>query len=120
MTGISTERRPRFEFSSGVDRHFLMVERSSEPHLPIMGIERSRKCRSRQQHRVRDVPAVPGVFAIAASRFAADRPPAPASRERRHGGRVQSTGTVIVYGGRAAHGRITDLAIGGLSLLLNA
>ena len=40
-------------------------------------------------------------------------------RECRHGGRVQSSGTVIVHGPFAAHGRIIDLAIGGLSLLVD-
>jgi hypothetical protein len=40
-------------------------------------------------------------------------------RERRHGGRVQSTGTAIVHGPFAARGRIIDLAIGGLRLLVD-
>ncbi len=42
--------------------------------------------------------------------------PMPTPRERRKGGRVQSTGTAIVHGSFASHARIVDLAIGGLSL----
>ena len=38
--------------------------------------------------------------------------------ERRRGGRVEASGTVIVHGRFALHGRIVDLAIGGLSLLV--
>jgi len=45
--------------------------------------------------------------------------PTLAPRERRHSGRVTSTGTAIVHGPCAAHGRIIDLAIGGLSLLVD-
>ena len=37
--------------------------------------------------------------------------------ERRHGGRVESTGTVILHGEPAIHGRVLDVAVGGLSLL---
>ena len=37
-------------------------------------------------------------------------------RERRHGGRVEASGTAIVRGSCALHGRIVDLAIAGLSL----
>jgi hypothetical protein len=43
-----------------------------------------------------------------------------ARRERRHGGRVRSKGTAFVHGSCAAHGRIIDLGIRGLSLLLEA
>lgn len=52
-------------------------------------------------YRARDVPALSCIL------------------ERRRGGRVRSTGTAIVHGAFAAHARIVDLAIGGLSLLLD-
>ena len=38
--------------------------------------------------------------------------------ERRHSGRPSASGTVIVHGPTALHGRIIDLAIGGISLLV--
>ena len=38
--------------------------------------------------------------------------------ERRRSGRVESSGTAIVYGEPAIHGRVLDVAVGGLSLLL--
>lgn len=44
----------------------------------------------------------------------------PRTGDRRHSGRVQSTGTAIVHGSGAAHGRIVDVGAGGLSLLLEA
>jgi len=43
----------------------------------------------------------------------------PVSRDRRNSGRVQSTGTAVFHGAFAAHARIVDLAIGGLSLLVD-
>ena len=46
------------------------------------------------------------------------RQPALAPRERRKSGRVQATGTAIVHGPFATHARIVDLAIGGLTLLV--
>jgi hypothetical protein len=55
----------------------------------------------------------------AVTRFGAECPQPSASRERRRSGRVQSKGTAIVYGSCTTHGRITDLAIGGLSLQLD-
>ena len=45
--------------------------------------------------------------------------PSPAPRERRNSGRVQSTGTAVVHGSFAAHARILDLAIGGVSLQID-
>ncbi|HTR51691.1 MAG TPA: PilZ domain-containing protein [Kofleriaceae bacterium] len=39
-------------------------------------------------------------------------------RERRRSGRVDATGTALVHGTSALHGRIVDLAIGGISLLV--
>jgi CheY-like chemotaxis protein len=45
--------------------------------------------------------------------------PRPARRERRKSGRVHSTGSAIVHGSFAARARIIDLAIGGLSLLVD-
>jgi CheY-like chemotaxis protein len=41
------------------------------------------------------------------------------ARERRHSGRVQATGTAIVHGSFAARGRIIDLAVGGLTVLVD-
>lgn len=38
--------------------------------------------------------------------------------ERRRSGRVEATGTAVVHGTFAAHARILDLAVGGLSLLV--
>lgn len=77
-----------------------MVERSIEVHTSIMGNSRSRTRRTRRSQRSQ-----------------ADRTLVP--RECRHSGRVQSTGTVIVHGPFATHGRIIDLSIGGLSLLVD-
>lgn len=45
--------------------------------------------------------------------------PSPARRDRRNSGRVQSTGTAVLHGALAARGRILDLAIGGVSLLID-
>jgi CheY-like chemotaxis protein len=45
--------------------------------------------------------------------------PKPGPHERRHSGRVESSGTAIVHGASGVHGRIVDLAIGGLSLLVD-
>lgn len=61
------------------------------------------------------------MLAIDASPLALRSEPDPTlvQRERRHSARVQSTGTAIVHGPSAAHGRIIDLAIGGLSLLVD-
>lgn len=39
------------------------------------------------------------------------------THERRHGGRVESDGTVIVHGNPAIRGRVLDVGVGGLSLL---
>ena len=101
-----------------------MVERSIKTHLLIVGEKQTRTwrtCRSQQRHRARDVPLVSRMLAIpSAPRFESDWQRTPAPRERRKSGRVQSTGTAVVHGGSfAAVGRITDLAIGGLSLLLD-
>jgi hypothetical protein len=38
--------------------------------------------------------------------------------ERRHSGRVESSGTVLVHGTRAVHGRVLDVAVGGVNLLV--
>lgn len=38
--------------------------------------------------------------------------------ERRHSGRVESSGTVIVHGEPAIHGRVLDVAVGGLNVLV--
>ncbi len=40
-------------------------------------------------------------------------------RDRRRSGRAESSGTAIVHGALALHGRIVDLAIGGLTLLVD-
>jgi hypothetical protein len=107
----------QFAFSSSPDRDFLMVERWSELHPSIMGIHRSRT-------RDRDGPLAAVAMSIASAaaptRFTVERPRTCARRERRHSGRVRSTGTAIVYGSCAAHGRIVDVGIRGLSLLLDA
>jgi diguanylate cyclase (GGDEF)-like protein len=39
--------------------------------------------------------------------------------ERRHSGRVESSGTAIVHCATALHGRILDVAVGGLNLLVD-
>jgi len=54
-----------------------------------------------------------------ALRFEPEWHPTLAPHERRHSGRVQATGTAIVHGPFAARGRIIDLAVGGLSLLVD-
>jgi CheY-like chemotaxis protein len=72
-----------------LDRDYLIVERSTRTHASIM--ERNSKWPPAQ---------------------------APAPRERRRSGRVLATGTAIVHGPFAAHARIVDLAVGGLTLLI--
>lgn len=42
----------------------------------------------------------------------------PGPRERRRSGRVDASGTAVVHGTSALHGRIVDLAIGGISLFV--
>ena len=76
-------------------------------------------CRSQAPHRPRA--RVPSrMFAIPlAPRVESKWQPSPARRERRNSGRVQSTGAAVVRGAFAAHARIIDLAIGGVSLLVH-
>ena len=69
-----------------------------------------RTCGSQQRRRAR---ALSRMLAIA------ERQSTPASRDRRNSGRVQSTGTAVLHGSFAAHARILDLAIGGVSLLVD-
>jgi CheY-like chemotaxis protein len=88
-----------------------------------MGNNRSRTwltCRSQQRHRARDVPVASRIVAIpTALGSESGWQPTPAPHDRRHSGRVQATGTAIVHGSCAAHGRILDLGIGGLSVLVD-
>ncbi|MFN0252804.1 MAG: PilZ domain-containing protein [Kofleriaceae bacterium] len=99
-----------------------MVERPIETHASIVGENQSRTwraCRS-QRHRVQDVPVpvLSRTLAIpTSSRFESEWRPTPL--ERRRSGRVRSTGTAIVHGSFAVRARILDLAIGGLSLLVD-
>jgi hypothetical protein len=79
-----------------------------------------RACRSQQHHRARDVPLLSRMLAIpAAPRFEPALQPLAVLHERRHSGRVHSTGTAIVHGWFTTRARIDDLAIGGLSLLVD-
>lgn len=88
-----------------------------------MGEEQTRTwgtCRSQQRHRARGAPVLPHMLAIPlAPLIDAEWQPSSAQRDRRDSGRVQSTGTAVVHGSFAAHGRILDLAIGGVSLLID-
>jgi len=60
----------------------------------------------RQHRRVRGAPALLAIPAV------------DARLERRNGGRVQSTGTAVIHGAIAARGRILDLSLGGMRLLV--
>lgn len=77
-------------------------------------------CRSQRRHRSREVPVLSRMRAIPlVPRFESGWQPSPAPRERRKSGRVRSTGTAVVHGEFPAHARILDLAIGGVSLLVD-
>lgn len=112
-----------FVFSVGLDRDYLMVQRSIKAHASNQGsmgknqTRTWRTCRSQQRHRARDVPVLSRMLARpVAPRFESERQPTPTSSDRRNSGRVQATGTAVIHGTFAAHARIIDLAIGGLSL----
>lgn len=67
--------------------------------------------KNQTRHRDGDHPVLSRMLGMAAARSV--------ESERRRSGRVQSTGTAVVHGSFAAHARILDLAIGGVSLLVD-
>jgi hypothetical protein len=100
---VASDSGHEFEFTNGLDRDYLIVERSIKTQAPIVGKQKKRTwhtCRSQQLHRARDVPLL---SRMVATRFESQWQPMPAPRDRRKGGRVQSTGTAVLHGSFAAH-----------------
>lgn len=101
-------------FSSAPSCHYLRVKHTCRSQTAGMGnqVDSASAARSYQpQHYAgRETPA-PSTLPL---QTAICRGP----RDRRRSGRVDASGTAIVHRPNALHGRIIDLAIGGISLLV--
>src|ERR1051326_4765672 len=110
-----------FGFSSASRCHYLLVMQSRRAHAAVKGNKvNGATCKTPRQRRGRETPAPSRTFAIEPGlrtlRFRSATRCGP--RERRRSGRVDASGTAVVHGTSALHGRIIDLAIGGISLLV--
>jgi len=115
--------RCEFAFSNASSRHYLLVRQSRGAHAAGMGnkvngASAARRCRTRRPHRGRESSTWSFAIEPALPRLRLRPATHAGPRERRHSGRVDASGTAIVHGTAALHGRILDLAIGGISLLV--